>query len=218
MKATIKMFLKFGSFKDIKDLYENGTIYLNTIQHFRKHKDADLRGDKYEGASRVKNSLPGTFKIPGNDRTFNYQKIHIKEAFSEVLGNIYSLYCISSHGIPNLLEFKMDERIMEFGTHCLMIKDNAYFYETIQKQLKKEGYLFRHGFVKYYDKEKENMKLTLFHKPLEFEYQKEFRFYVQNDKLEPIALNIGSLKSYAEMYETKDIVQLKLINGKQNSQ
>jgi hypothetical protein len=63
MQHTIIFFLKLGSEENILDLFENGTIYMNTIEYFRKVEDEELRGDKYEGVSRVINSLPGTFKI-----------------------------------------------------------------------------------------------------------------------------------------------------------
>lgn len=210
MEHTIKMFLKIGSHENITDLYENGTIYINTIEYFKKVEDVELRGDKYEGASQIINSLPGTFRIPGIDEDFKYEKIHIKESFNQVLGNIYSLYCISSKGFPNPLDFKMDEKNLRFGTHCLMIKDNIYFFDKIKSELKRCGYEFRHGFVNYYDKNTVSKKLTLFDKPNEFEYQKEFRFYVHNNKLEPIKIQIGSLKNYAEVIEAEKLTELKL--------
>ncbi len=210
MTHTIKMFIKIGAEEHIKDLYESGTIFINTIEYFKRIEDKELRGDKYEGASEIINSLPGTFRIPGIDRDFKYEKVHIKKAYDEVIGNIYSLYCISSKGFPNPLDFKMDGKNLRFGTHCLIIKDNKYFFEKIKSELKKNGYEFRHGFVDYYDKDKVSKKLTLFDKPLEFEYQKEFRFYVHNQTLEPIKIQIGSLKGKAEIFEAKNLTELKL--------
>ncbi len=210
MTHTIKMFLKIGSQENIKDLYENGTIYMNTLQYFRQIEDNELRGDSYEGASEVINSLPGTFRIPGVDRDFEYEKIHLKKSYEEVRGNIFSLYCISSKGFPNPLDFKIDERIFRFGTHCLMIKNNKYFFERIVDELKKSGQKFNHSFVDYYEKETVCKELTIFDKPTEFEYQKEFRFFVDNDKLEPIKLQIGSLKEYAEILESEQLSKMTL--------
>ena len=60
------MFLKFGSHKDMLDLYENGSIFMKTREYFRKKEDEVLRGDNLEGASRIINSLPGTFLIPNS--------------------------------------------------------------------------------------------------------------------------------------------------------
>ena len=210
MKHTIKPFLKLGSEKNILDLFENGTIYMNTIEYFRKVEDEELRGDKYEGVSKVINSLPGTFKIPGIDREFNYVKVHLKESYKEVLGNIYSLYAISSKGFPNPLDFKFDERNLRFGTHGVMIKDLPLFFNKIENELKKNNLKFNHGFVDYYDKEEVSREITLFEKPLEFEHQKEFRFYVENDKIKPIKIQIGSMKDYAEILKIEDILELKL--------
>ena len=51
MNYNIKAFIKFGSEKNILDLYTNGTVFLNTIQYFRNIEDGELRGDKYEGVS-----------------------------------------------------------------------------------------------------------------------------------------------------------------------
>ncbi len=215
MEYTIKMFLKIGKEEHVKDLYENGTVYINTIEYFRKMEDDELRGDGYEGASEIINSLPGTFRIPGIDQEFKYEKIHIKKAYEEVLGNIYSLYCISSKDFPNTLDFKFDEKNLRLGTHCLMIKDNQYFLDKIQSKLRNRGFKYRHGFVNYYDKDKiSNKKLTLFDKPKEFVYQKEFRFYVHNNKIEPIKLQIGSLKGKAEIIETKHLTELKFVENK----
>jgi len=209
MIHTIKMFIKIGTEEHIRDLYETGTIYLNTIEYFKKVEDEELRGDKYEGTSKIMNSFSGTFRISGSNQDFKYEKVHIKKAYEKVLGNIYSLYCISSKGFSNLLDFKMDERNLRFGTHCLIIKDNYYFFEKIKSELKKNGYEFKHGFINYYDKDKVSKKLTLFDKPNEFEYQKEFRFYVHNQKLEPIKIQIGSLKEKAEIREVKDLTGIK---------
>lgn len=210
MGHTIQVFLKLGSEENILDLFENGTIYMNTIEYFRKVEDGELRGDKYEGVSRIINSLPGTFKIQGMDREFKYIKAHIREAHKEVIGNIYSLYAISSKGFPNPLDFKFDERNFRFGTHCLMIKNLPYFLEKIETELKKCNYKFNHDFVNYYDKEEVNRKISLFEKPLEFEYQKEFRFYVEDYGMKPIKIQIGSLKEYAEVFKLEDMLELKL--------
>lgn len=210
MKYQIKGFLKFGSFDNMTDLLEHGTIYMNTIEYFRKLEDKELRGDSYEGASKVINSHSGTLKFPNIEREFNYRKIHLVKAFKEVLGNIYSLYCISSHGFSNPLDFKLDKKNKRFGTHCVIIKDNQYFLDALERELINQGLKYKHGFVNYYDKETKNGSLTLFDKPTDFEYQKEFRFYVENDQLKPIILRLGSLKDFAELISMEDALSIRL--------
>lgn len=202
----IKMFLKFGHEEHINDLYHNGTIFMNAIQHFRKIEDGELRGDRYEGVSRIKNYPPGQFEIPSLNFKGNYLALQIREAYDTVVGNIFSLYCVSSHGWENPNDFKIDEKIKQFGSHCLLIKDNVKFISLIEEKLKELNVKFNHNFVNYYDKDKVDRKITLFEKPLEFEYQKEFRFYVERKSDKPYVFSIGSLKDVAEIYNSKDIV------------
>lgn len=208
---TIKMFIKFGEEDNIKDLFHNGTIYMSSIQRFREIEDNELRGDKYEGISRIKNYPPGQFEITSIGYKGNYLALQVREAYKEVLGNIYSLYCISSHGWDNPLDFKMDDRLKRFGSHCVVIKDNQKFLSLIENKLKELKAKFRYGFVEYYDKDKVDRKINLFEKPNEFEYQKEFRFYIERLSAEPFVFNIGSLTDIAELHPSHIIVdQLKL--------
>ncbi len=216
MKETsehiIKLFLKFGKLKHIKDLYENGTVFLNSIQHFRKLEDNGLRGDIYEGISSLLNLPFGEFEIKNLNYKGKYVSTQIRESYKEVVGNIYSLYAVSSKGFPNPLEFKIDNRNSEFGSHCLMIKNPPLFFNRIEQELKNSKLKFRHGFVKYYDASKTNGEITLFQKQLEYEYQKEFRFYIERESIEPLILNIGSLKDIAEIYESNELIKgLELI-------
>lgn len=206
MTHSIMTFLKFGQEEHIKDLYYNGTIYMNSIQSFRSIEDGELRGDKYEGVSRVENYPAGQFEIPKLGHKVNYLALHVRESYETILGNIFSLYCVSSHGWENPYDFKIDEKIKKFGSHCLMIKDIPKFLSLIEKKLKEQKVVCQHDFVEYYDKEKVNKEITLFEKPLEFEYQKEFRFYVERHSDQPFIFSIGSLTNIAEICAAKDVV------------
>lgn len=208
----IIMFLKFGQKEHIEDLYFNGTIYMNSIQYFRKVEDGELRGDNYEGVSKIKNYPPGQFEIPTIGFKGNYLALHLRQSYPVVLGNIYSLFCISSHGCEKPQDFYIDLKNQRFGSHCLLVKDNVKFLSMVEAKLKELKLKFRHGFVKYYDKDKVDREITLFEKPLEFEYQKEFRFYVERDSDEPLSFSIGSLKNIAEMHPLEDVIEtLRLV-------
>lgn len=209
MNHIILGFIKFGSEKNMLDLYEKGTVFLNPIQYFRSMEDQELRGDKYEGISEIINSLPGTLKIPGIDREFKYEKLHLRKSYDQVLGNIYSLFSISERGYPDYRDFKIDEKVKRFGSHGLLI-DPKSFIDRMESKLNKLQLSHRHGWVDYYDKDNTSKKLSLFEKPLEFEYQKEFRFYVENTKIEPIVVELGSLETCAELFKMEDIFKLEL--------
>ena len=208
---TIQIFLKFGNEDNINDLLHNGTIYLNSIQNFRKIEDKQLRGDKYEGVLSIKNYPSGQFEIPSLNYKGDYLALHLFEKYEEVLGNIYSLYCVSSHGWTNPVDFKIDKRVKNFGSHCLMIKKPESFLKRIEDALINLKIKHRHGLVDYYDKEVVNKKITLFEKRIEYEYQKEFRIYVERDSTEPFIFQIGDLSDIAEIYPTDLIVdELKI--------
>lgn len=206
------MFVKFGKKAHVIDLYENGTIYMNTIQYFRDLEDKELRGDVYEGVSKISNYPPGQFEIPSIDYKGNYLALHLRKSYKTVLGNIYSLYCISSRSVDIPEDFKIDTKNKRFGRYCLAIKDNKRFLSLIEEKLGELNVPFYHGFVNYYDKKEVNRDISLFEKPLEFEYQKEFRFYVDSGCKKPIPIKIGSLKNIAEIYSTSDFINsFKLI-------
>ncbi len=208
---TIKVFLKFGCENDIIDVYRNGTIYMSPIQRFREIEDGLIRGDRYEGVISVRNYLPGKFEIPSIGFKGNHLGIHLRQTYENVLGNIYSLYCISSHGWKNPKDFKIDNKIKHFGSYCLMIKDVKEFFTLIENKLQQLGVKYYHDFVEYYDKSAINRKINLFEKPLEFQYQKEFRFYVERDSTEPFVFCIGSLVDISDLFLSRDIVEgLKL--------
>lgn len=203
---TIVMFLKFGQEEHIRDLYQNGTIYMNSIQYFRKLEDGELRGDIYEGVNSIKNYPAGKFEIPSIDYKGNYLALQLRESYETVLGNIFSLYCISSHGWKNPKDFKIDEKNKRFGSHCLLVKDNVRFLALIENKLKELKVKYRHNFVEYYDKGKVNRAITLFEKPLEFEYQKEFRFYVERYSDQPFIFSVGSLADIAEIHSLEEVI------------
>jgi len=208
----IKMFLKFGEEEHVKDLYYKGTIYMNSIQYFRTIEEDELRGDKYEGITQIKNYPLGEIEISALNFKGNYLALQLRESYEIVLGNIFSLYCISSQGWENPHTFKIDERIKRFGSYCLMIKDNKKFLSLVEEKLNELRIKFSHSFVTYYDKNNVDRKITLFEKPLEFQYQKEFRFYVERDSHESFSFSVGSLTDIAEVHRSIDVVDtLKLI-------
>lgn len=203
----ILSFLKFGKKEHIQDLYGNGTIFLNPIQYFRKLEDNGLRGDNYEGINKIHNLPSGEFKIESLNYKGKYISMQIKESYSEVLGNLYSLYAISSHGFPAPKDFKIDQRNSDFGKYCLLIKNVAAFLERIEESLKRNNLKFSKGFVDYYDANSTNGEISLFQKPKQYDHQKEFRFYVDQNSIKPLILNIGSLKDITEIFKTNDIIK-----------
>lgn len=53
--------------------------------------------------------------------------MHLLESYERTVGNIYSLFSISSFHCPNPSDFKIDSKVLEFGDYVVMIKDGSEF-------------------------------------------------------------------------------------------
>ena len=200
-------FFKFGSKKNILDLYENGTIYFNSIDYFQRLEEQGLRGDNYEGTTNITNLHENDkYKlkiiIPETDeeKSINLSKFHQREFLQEIKGNLYSLYSLREKDIIGIDNFKVDKKTKEFGSHFIIIKNTSKFIELICTELKKNRLEYCAKHVEYYEKERINGDISLFHKSMEFEYQKEFRIILYNREIEPKIIQIGSLKDYADVF------------------
>lgn len=199
-------FVKFGSEVDMLDLVDNGTIYMNPINKFRTIEDNSLRGDSYEGVQKIWNLAAGQFEIPKINLKGNYLRMHLRESYENILGNIYCLYSINSSGFEKTTDFCIDERVKKFGSHFVIINNIQEFRSRITNALKLLGDPFYCDFVQYYDKNQINGQITILQKPSEFEYQREYRFYVNRDSVLPLSFRIGSLKDIASIHTT-DLVK-----------
>lgn len=216
-EIRIYYFLKFGREKDILDLYENGTIYFNTIDYFQQLEEQGLRGDNYEGTTNIKNygqndKVKLQLKIPNTDKIINLNptNFHLREFMTEIKANIFCLYALKSPEILNFENFKIDGRVKDFGSHFLIIQDVEKFLNKISVELKRLDISHNRGLVEYYDKHSYNGEVGPFHKPFEFDYQKEYRYVLYRKENNPFSISIGSLKEYSKVFDIEAIESLKM--------
>lgn len=217
-KNEIMFFIKFGEKKNILDLYENGTLFFNTIEYFRKlENEQGVRGDNYEGTLKLTNftdkdkvdfqiTNPETGKIIKLKPT----KLHLREFLSDIKGNLYSLYSLKTPEILDLENFKIDERVKEFGDYFIIIHNPSRFIDSIIKQLDSQKISYKAKLVSYYEKTELNGEISLFDKPSEFEYQKEYRIVLYNNESKPIKIKIDSLKEYSSIFKSDSIEKMKI--------
>jgi len=212
---NVLFFLKFGSEKNMLDLLNNGTIYFNTIDYFQKLEREKERGDKYEGTTNIKNyheydNLTLTLKIPNTEKEIKTKptKLHLREYLTEIKGNIYSLYSLKTPELYNL-NFKIDQRVKEFGTHFVIIKNPTEFLNRIVSELRNKGISFRYRGVNYYAKNKINGKISLFDKVSEYNYQYEFRILLYRNEITPFSIKIGDINNIAEIFEVDAIDKME---------
>lgn len=196
-------FIKFGKKEHIEDLVHNGTVFLNTVNEFRKI-DNDYRGDKNEGVSRVIQSKNATVTISiptgknGKTKIFTFNKDNglygqiLISNVSYVNTNIYSLYMLEASE-----EWKLDRRMNQFGDYGAFIHDPIEFLNRIVKQLEIKGKVYSYGAVEYREKDTFQGELSIFDKFDNYRYQNEFRIHVQNDEDCPMVLSIGPIDDIA---------------------
>jgi len=215
--------LKFGSEENITDLFENGTIYLNTIEYFQRLEEQGLRGDNYEGTTKIINyrsdKLNLTISEPETriEMPLKLSRFHLKEILKDISGNLYSLYCLSHQDLVGNENFKIDPRVKEFGTHFIIIQKPKKFIELICDELDKRKLDYQLKKVEYYEKDKINGEITLFHKTTEFAYQKEFRIVLYNNERIPIKIQIGPLIDYAKIFKVDVLDTMKIVNTSSKS-
>ena len=200
------------------DLYENGTLYFNTIDYFQNlESEQGFRGDKYEGTTKLTNLTEKQIKkfqitIPETGKKIDLKptKFHLREYLSDIKGNLYSLYCLKTSEIRDIGNFKIDERVKEFGDFFIIIQDTIRFLNSVQKELDKLNISYKFKPVKYYEKKELNGEISLFDKPSEFEYQQEYRMVLYNNNSKPIKINIGSLKEYSSIFKIDAIDNMKI--------
>jgi hypothetical protein len=208
MMTTIKHLIKFGEEDNIIKLFEKGEIYMNTIQNF-KQSDRKEIGDKYEGTVDIKNFPKGelTLYLPDNPIILKTSKLQLLENYNNHLGNIFCSYALSDNLLHRKPLHKIDSRMKNFGSHCIIIKDVSRFLNAIFSELKNRNISYSHNIVKYHNYAKNSHQLTLFNKPHNYAYQKEHRIIAYTDSDEPLKFEIGSIKEYAEIYQTNFLIK-----------
>lgn len=211
-------FLKFGSEKYMRDLIENGTIFCRPIEGFRERaKENKPGGDLLEGVTEIKNydekdNTTLTFMPegePSKEIKIKLAKGQFRTNVSKV-GNIYSLYSINEPLEPEN-EIYLDNRIFEYGTHAVLIKDIGQFLNRIKQQVQSLNYLIFWGLMDYYDPTNKIIKdLSFFHKSTEYQYESEFRIFIANTAGEDMKLAIGNIEDIAQIFESKQLRQLKV--------
>lgn len=199
--------LKYGQLEHLQDLLHNGNIYVNSIEEIRKHeteKEGDFRNDPLEGIRNFHSFRPTKIilqSVLNKDKEpiiLHPENIKYWEKPEKILGNICSFYGITTKDFIDNKLMPIDEKMKEFGTHFILIKNFDEFINRIDKAV---GQTIRttwyYGFVKYFNEENHAGEVNLFNKRSRFEYQKEFRLYVAAKTSEPIFIKIGNLEDIA---------------------
>lgn len=222
MVEIIKMraaFLKLGSKENCYDLFNNGTIFCNTLHYFAQLKDENFRGDFYEAVDFVKNihnvSLyqfapngfsghlsTGTLKVT---RSINH---------NHPIGNLYCIYCLRFPFNPTEGLSKLNISC-EIDDYCVYIHDVKEFCLRVEKAISDKNLEFRQGFVKYWDMENFEGLKNHFLKDNKYCHQNEYRYVIYNNSNKALKFSIGRMDDIACIEPFKDFRERKLLIIKQ---
>jgi len=202
------MLLKFGSLIHSEALFNEGQIYMNTVRYFQK-LDKKAVGDRFEGVSNLTNIPEGKITMLTENKSvgpLDASSIQIRENIQGSLGNIYSMFGITTSDIEGKQVYRFPKFIAKQWTHCVMILDNAWFVEEVAKGLTNLGFEHHMKPVDYIDMNKYNGRIGPFHKTDELIDQNEFRVFARNPIEDVINFRIGPLGNKAKLVQTKDLV------------
>jgi len=208
--------IKFGQRMYMESLYNKGELCLNTVEFFKKTDNETIR-DIHEGDDTIhQGGWLKLFAPDTNELIFDTTAPYIKKSSIQLwenhglyFGNIYSMFCITRDNLnPNKL---FHDDILKFGDCCVIITDVIEFINRIEKELSKQGLKCTYRPVTYKNYKKFSRKIDIFTKDKLFKNQKEFRFFVKNNKNEKMFLNIGSIKDIAILINDPKQLGIKLI-------
>ena len=239
----IFFFAKIYENEEHADAFVRGSLFANRLCYFKQIENRDGRGDKYEGAIVPK--LDGLcFTLTSTDiQTGEVTEITIPEEdfagptiilpkwFDHI--NLFCMYSGYSGGTEKISadnlhclkkQLEIPEDCTKLGRYAVLIKNPREFIRRVRFGAERENYRICWRFVRYYDPEvgtspPESNLDSIFSKPRQYEYQKEFRFAIDTGTLgsDAITLNIGDVSDIAFRMDTPDINRLLSVRIRRQS-
>jgi hypothetical protein len=218
-RPDIWYFIKFFSEEAHADQFIAGSLFMNTLSHFKKleSESDDGRPDSTEVIANwwqpddilIKLSAPGIGEIEISKKDLA-APVSMSFAYHDYM-HIFCLYTVHTTGFKidgaKILcsedqvdeirrQLWIDERSQKFGKYAVVIRPDL-FMAQVREALK--GREFAYGLVQYYDEATFHgtipPKEIPFRKQKRFSYQQEFRICVHPKIMHnhPITINIGSI-------------------------
>ena len=187
---------KFSEEQYLKEIITNEELFFNTINFFSKKEHQNYRFDQYEGCDRIyQPSYIVNFKIDG--RSFKFAKdgkpVKIRLSTTDYFTHICCFTIIKNVIIIRKKERKVfDPRLFNFGDHLILSLEIGKILSLIGKACKEDSNIEKYQIspVEYIDVKNHNGEWDVFHKPLKYKYQNEFRIAVKINTIESYKLKV----------------------------
>jgi len=193
--------IKFGSYKNISSLRDQGVVYMNTLPYFRNIEDNDLRGDPFDSVSEIQRGTKGHVLIPSTGQKLQITSFDLRigpESPEKI--NLFCMYALRpQHGT-----YPVSEEYYRFGAHALIIFNVPKFIDKIRAAIRYKKITGSSNLVEYIDNDHIG-EAGPFKKLQKFSYQSEWRLMCENGPGEPRTLNIGPINDISVLVETINI-------------
>ncbi len=210
----------------MRSLFEDGVIYMNTIEFYRTLEAHDERRDVNEGAERVRNRRGGCIKRK-NQGTGTFEEVahlthsRIRELNSNLQNlNVYCSYYLKADMPIKSLGAAMSPSVkLGFGDYAVVVADAGEFVTRIKNAAIDKGYKHFRSLVKYVDFSQYDVEAGPFVKDLYFSHQSELRIAVHTGENSgsAIRLEIGSLKDIAVMVPSGTLDEMSIFDEDNNA-
>ena len=217
--------VKFGKKEHLLDFLIHGKLHFSALQELRKNSDEDVeeifRKDSVEGVTQYRSFGPTKILIPINPNQesleVSVQNITYWSSREFILGNICSFYAITTDCFVNNELTPIDQRLNLFGSWFIVIYNFDEFINRLETTIKEIRTLGFYGNVDYFDEKNFISDLHLFKKRSRYDYQKEFRIYLQNENTTAMDIYLGNLEDIAFIAPVEALKYFKMILNKDGS-
>ncbi len=208
--------IKFGKKEHIEQLYNEGIIYMNTINWFRDYEADQVRGDQNEGTIWI-GQPPEISSIRLKTES---KEILLKNTgpikIANGIGNVFCTYAITRGEDQDLIKPDISKDNFQFGDTILLINNCSEFISRITKIVQESEYSIKRSPVRYIDFDQHHGSVEWFDKDKKYSYQNEFRILIQPGLGDLLKLNIGSLKNCSCILTKNDLSKLQIEFSKIN--
>jgi hypothetical protein len=202
------LYIKFGSTKNIEDMYQHEYLYFSVQNGFRAPREPTGRNDPNEGNLNNLYFDQVTMKHDDKLLDFNIKFAWLNEFLMEDSVKICSLYTLFVDQNKN--KSRIDPRMIPLGGSALVFHNWHEFSSIFKKSYEVNRFEFRFKPVEYYDPKIPRDSLELHQKDEYFDYQKEYRLMLFTKTVGPIKLSLPGLKKVCSVFKSDEIEQLQI--------
>ena len=197
-----------------------GTMFANSLSHFRQLEERDVRRDTEEGIITMpltegikleltSNAIDGPIVLNRDDLV---EPPTLRPNWFNAV-NLFCMHMIDFHREGNAGILKIPFRATSFGRYAVVILDVGEFISRVKRAVDRTGYRLSYGQVQYYDSAigihtSPTTLEPIFTKRNDYQGEQEFRIAVDRRLAvpTPLELEVGPLSDIAELIVLGDPV------------